>query len=62
MAKKKVKQSPYSLKDQLKDYILDGIYEFEELSGLKVTYIEIKRKRQIGFGGGVRVTVEIETE
>ncbi len=59
---KKRKTDPRPPKVQLQDYVLDGIYWFEHTTGLRVTSIEIERKRPIGFGRGEEVKVHLETE
>ena len=59
---KKRKTDPRPPKVQLQDYVLDGIYWFENMTGLRVTSIEIERKRPIGFGRDEVTTINIITE
>ena len=60
MPKKKV--DPRPLKDQVEEYLFDGIMEFEQLSGLKVERVEVIHRRGIGFGAKDTMEVNIITQ
>lgn len=59
---RKKRQQPLPLKDQIEQYIFDGIVEFEQLSGLKVERVEVIHRRGIGFGAKETMEVNIITE
>lgn len=59
---RKKRQQPLPLKDQIEQYIFDGIVEFEQLSGLKVERVEIIHRRGIGFGAKDTMEVNIITQ
>lgn len=59
---RKKRQQPLPLKDQVEQYIFDGIVEFEQLSGLKVDRVEIIHRRGIGFGAKDTMEVNIITQ
>ena len=59
---RKKRQQPLPLKDQIEQYIFDGIVEFEQLSGLKVDRVEIIHRRGIGFGAKDTMEVNIITQ
>ena len=59
---RKKRQQPLPLKDQIEQYIFDGIVEFEQLSGLKVERVEIIHRRGIGFGAKETMEVNIITQ
>ena len=56
------KTDPRPLKDQVGEYLFDGIMEFEQLSGLKVERVEVIHHRGIGFGAKDTIEVTIITE
>lgn len=60
MPKKKVDTRP--LKDQVEEYLFDGIMEFEQLSGLKVERVEVIHHRGIGFMAKDTMEVNIITQ
>ena len=59
---RKKRQQPVPLKDQIEQYIFDGIVEFEQLSGLKVERVEVIHRRGIGFGAKDMMEVNIITQ
>lgn len=59
---RKKRQQPLPLKDQIEQYIFDGIVEFEQLSGLKVERVEVIHRRGIGFGAKETMEVNIITQ
>lgn len=59
---RKKRQQPLPLKDQIEQYIFDGIVEFEQLSGLKVERVEVIHRRGIGFGAKDTMEVNIITQ
>lgn len=59
---RKKRQQPLPLKDQIEQYIFDGIVEFEQLSGLKVERVEVVHRRGIGFGAKDTMEVNIITQ
>ena len=59
---RKKKQDPVPLKDQIEQYIFDGIVEFEQLSGLKVERVDVIHRRGIGFGAKETMEVNIITQ
>ena len=59
---RKKKQDPVPLKDQIEQYIFDGIFEFEQLSGLKVERVDVIHRRGIGFGAKETMEVNIITQ
>ena len=59
---RKKRQHPLPLKDQIEQYIFDGIVEFEQLSGLKVERVEVIHRRGIGFGAKETMEVNIITQ
>lgn len=61
MPRKKT-QPPVPLKDQIEQYIFDGIVEFEQLSGLKVERVDVIHRRGIGFGSKDTMEVNIITQ
>lgn len=58
----KKKADPRPLKDQVEEYLFDGIMEFEQLSGLKVERVEVIHRRGIGFGAKDTMEVNIITQ
>lgn len=59
---RKKRQQPVPLKDQIEQYIFDGIVEFEQLSGLRVERVEVIHRRGIGFGAKETMEVNIITQ
>lgn len=59
---RKKRQQTLPLKDQIEQYIFDGIVEFEQLSGLKVERVEVIHRRGIGFGAKETMEVNIITQ
>ena len=59
MTKRKKKIDPRPLKDQVEEYLFDGIAEFEQLSGMKVERVEVIHHNGIGFGAKKTMDVNI---
>jgi len=51
-----------SLREQLEEYIFHGVTEFEELTGLAVTGVDIRRERKAGFGETEKMIVDVNTK
>lgn len=62
MSKRKKQPDPRSLKEQIEQYIFEGVAEFEQLSGLRVERVEVIHRRGIGFGAKETMEVNIITE
>ena len=58
---KKERTDARPLKDQVEEYLFDGIVEFEQLSGLKVDRVEVIHHKGIGFGAKDTMEVNIIT-
>ena len=56
------KTSPRPLKEQLEEYIADGIMEFEQTSGITVERIDVRHNRGIGFKAKETMEVNIITQ
>ena len=56
---KRKKTDPRPLKDQVEEYLFDGIAEFEQLSGFKVDRIEVIHHNGIGFEAKKTMDVNI---
>lgn len=56
------KTDPRPLKDQVEEYLFEGIAEFEAISGLRVERVEVTHHRGIGFGAKDTMEVNIITE
>ena len=61
MPRKKKQFDPRPLKDQVEEYLFDGIMEFEQISGLKVDRVEVIHHKGIGFGAKDTMEVNIIT-
>lgn len=51
-----------SLKEQVESYIFDAIVEFEEVTGLVVSGIEIEHHRPIGFDRKPYIEINLITK
>lgn len=49
------------MKQQVEDYILEAVKEFELITGVKVDQIDIYRKRKIGFESEEKTFIELIT-
>lgn len=62
MARKKNNNEPVlSLKEQVETYIFKGIVNFEQLSGVPVSRVDVIHKRGIGFEAKDSIEVNIVT-
>ena len=56
------KKPQLSLREQTEVYLFEIINEFEQVSGLSVSRIDVKHHRGIGFGARDTIEVNIITE
>lgn len=64
MCEEKTSQEPdiASLKEQVEEYIFNAIVEFEDVTGLEVTGIEVKHCRPIGFERQPYIDINLQTQ
>ena len=60
--KKKQPETSLSLREQTEIYLFEIINEFEQVSGLSVSRIDVRHHRGIGFGAKDSIEVNIITE
>ena len=59
---RKRKTDPRPLREQVEEYIFNGIAEFEEISGVKVCRVDVIHHKGIGFGAKDTIEVNLITE
>ena len=58
----KRKTDPRPLREQVEEYIYEGIAEFEAISGVKVSRIDVIHHKGIGFGAKDSIEINLITE
>lgn len=51
-----------SLREQAEGHVFEVVLQFEEITGLRVTEIQVERHRPAGFGATETMTVNIITK
>lgn len=50
-----------SLREQMEGHICDLVIQFEEITGMTVTGVDVKHERKPGFGETERLDIRINT-
>lgn len=58
----KRKTDPRPLRQQVEEYVFECVLEFEQISGMKVSRIDVIHHRGIGFGAKDSIEINLITE